>query len=122
MLVKNRQTNKVVELEVIDPKTGNNYVADLVGNNGGFSAEVFASPEEKDYQDTDAHFDYVADTDTIEWWQEALQGEQEFQYLKSDFIAQFGQEALLELLEEIQEDEFEEYNRKAIPLLKEKLS
>jgi len=64
MTVKIRETDEMVELGIIDPKSGCNYIADFVGNTGAFDRE-FA-----EYDDDEEC--YIADAVDVEWWQDVI--------------------------------------------------
>lgn len=56
--IKNTETNEIVEIRVIDPKSGNDWSSDLVGN---------ACDDYLIFSDDD-DYDYEADAETTAWW------------------------------------------------------
>lgn len=64
--------NKIKTLEIVDPKTGCNWVRDLIGNAGGF-----------DGYDYDKEL-YTMTKDTYDWWANYLKAEQALQNRASE--------------------------------------
>ena len=55
--IENSKTGEIVEISVIDPKTGIDWSADLIGN----ANDVMLTPCDDDC-------DYIGDPETVEWW------------------------------------------------------
>lgn len=77
MLVKVRETGKVVELSIVDAKTGVNWVADLIGNagatiDGQFAPVEYHDPSSDEYDVNAPEHHYIADAATVAWWQEYI--------------------------------------------------
>ena len=67
MDVKILGTNEVVTLSIIDPSTGVNYVADLIGNNNGYADNPNTGISYN--EDTG---EYVTSRVNVEWWQDII--------------------------------------------------
>lgn len=65
MTVKIRETGETVDLSIIDPKTGVNYIADFVGNTEAFNREFAEYDHDNDY--------YIADEADVAWWQAVIE-------------------------------------------------
>jgi hypothetical protein len=64
MRVKIKETGEIVELSLIDPKTGCDCVEDFIGNAGAFNREFSVYDADNDC--------YIAYNDDVEWWQTVI--------------------------------------------------
>jgi hypothetical protein len=64
MTVQIRETGEIIELSLIDPKTGCDYVEDFIGNTGAFNREFAVYDADNDC--------YIAYDDDVEWWQTVI--------------------------------------------------
>lgn len=55
-----KETNAQESLEIIDPRTGINWIQDFIGNTGALTDGKFVLDEEQDA--------YICDQDTFDWW------------------------------------------------------
>jgi hypothetical protein len=74
MKVRVIETGKVVELGILDLKSGQDWIADFIGNSGALSDGRFT-------YDYDAEL-YIASAEEVEWWQRAIARTEEM----NDFI------------------------------------
>lgn len=59
-ILKNTETGEIVELSIIDPKTGCDWSNDLIGNTG----HGMATPNDVE----DCEIDYLATQDDVDFW------------------------------------------------------
>jgi hypothetical protein len=67
--LKNTDTGELVDIQLIDPKTGTDWSQDFFGNYS-YGSELI---EAKEYQDEEGDwveldYDYEGDTEEVEWW------------------------------------------------------
>ena len=75
-----RETKERKELGIIDPKTGMNWINDLIGNWNGFDDGQFEYDEELEV--------YVCSQETFDWWENFTK-----EYEKADFtVFEYKQE------------------------------
>jgi len=60
MTIKINETNVIVELDLTDPRSGQNWILDFIGNTGAFNDGQFTYDDENDI--------YVCSQETFDWW------------------------------------------------------
>jgi len=113
MEVRIKETGEVVSLQCIDPRTGVDWMPDLIGNSGGFADDQF------DY-DNDAGV-FVADQWTVEWWQEYAMQWEEIQQKIVDLSCRFeiDEETIRDRLADACGPDYEDHYRIAVTVLSE---
>lgn len=89
MEVRIKETGKVEFLEIVDHKTGQNYVADFIGNAGGFVNGNFYKNADGEIETTQENFD---------WWKEVITENQALEAHIADLEEKFGYDAVQEIL------------------------
>ena len=88
MNVKSIETGKVYNLSIIDPKNGVDYIADLIGNNGGFSD----NPQDGIYYN-DGREEYLSTTENIIWWEQVIDDLEAVEKMVKDAADKLGIDA-----------------------------
>lgn len=89
MEVRIKETGKVEFLGLVDHKTGQNYVADFIGNAGGFVNGDFYKNEDGELETTQENFD---------WWQEVIADNEALEAHIANLEEKFGRDAVQEIL------------------------
>lgn len=76
MLVRIVETDKIEELKIVDEKTGSCYIADLIGNSGGFCDGLFKKDTEKEMESHEEVYDYSCSQETYDWWMDEIKREE----------------------------------------------
>jgi len=83
-------SGKIEALELIDPKSGTNCAADIIGNYGGFIDGQFRYNEEADA--------YECTPETFEWWKRVLADHQALENRIAELVEEHGSEAVYEVV------------------------
>jgi len=91
---------KTEVLEMIDPKSGTNCAADIIGNYGGFVDGQFVYNE-----DADA---YECTPETFEWWRRVLADHQALENRISELAEEYGTETVYEVVNSVGDYDLED--------------
>lgn len=94
MKILNIDTKAVVELELISPTTGCSYIADFIGNAGGFVNGDFKKV------DTETH-DFEATDESLAWWTNTVSLQQKCDALFVEQAEKFGQYKVFEAIQSV---------------------
>lgn len=81
---------KIEVLELIDPRSGNNCAADIIGNHGGFIDGQFVYDEENDV--------YHCTPETFKWWKRVLSDHQAMEDRIAELIEEHGSDKVYEVV------------------------
>lgn len=84
---------QVEMLELIDPKTGVNTAADIIGNYGGLSDGQFRYNEEANA--------YECTPETFEWWKRVLADHQALEERIAELVEEHGSDAVYEVVDSV---------------------
>jgi hypothetical protein len=96
-----KETREVKTLSLISPKTNIDYVADFIGNHGGFCIDIF------DYDDY--HDIYHCDQDTFDWWEKVINNQQDLDNRILLLTDQFGYERVVEAINNAHDSDLEHH-------------
>lgn len=85
-----KETAAVETLSIIAPDSGTDYIADFVGNAGGFVDGQFVWDEERDA--------YVCDKHTFDWWADVVEANQALDDRIHDLVQEYGAEKVYEVV------------------------
>ena len=97
MKIKIKETGKIENLSIIDPKSGVNWISDFIGN-----ADGFAQFEKEIDEDGDATEYWICDQSTFDWWDKVVD---EYQNLE-DRIEEMKNEYGRDLVDQIVRDNY----------------
>ena len=87
-----KESKEVTELDLIDPKSGVNYIVDFVGNSGAFDEGIFVWDEEQDA--------YVCSQETIDWWKRVVHDNQELENRLYELTQTYGRDVVYSVVTE----------------------
>lgn len=87
-----KETGVTETLEIIDPTTGVNYIADFIGNTGALMDGQFEWDEELDAQ--------VCDQATFDWWNTVVDNNQELTDRIHEMLKIYNQDAVYKVIGE----------------------
>lgn len=103
IIIKN--TNKTATLEIIDPKTGVDYIADFIGNEGALNDGQFT------YDDGAGA--WICDQDTFDWWHGIVTDHQALRYRTDELIKKHGSDKVYAALDGVGNCDLEDHARLA---------
>ena len=86
-------SGKIEVLELIDPKSGVNCAADIIGNYGGFVDGQFVYNE-----DADA---YDCTPEVYEWWKRVLADHQALENRIAELVEEYGSDAVYAVMNRV---------------------
>lgn len=96
-----KETYEVKTLSIIDPKTGVDYIEDLIGNTGALTNGQFT---------WDEYFDaYFCDQDTYDWWSNLVAEQQLLKERIHNLVREHGEEAVYEAIDKAGCVDLEDY-------------
>lgn len=96
-----KETGVTETLEIIDPTTGVNYIADFIGNTGALIDDQFEYNDETD--------EWSCDQDTFDWWNRVIDENQKLNYRMQDLISEYGQDAIYDAIAGAGDVDLEDY-------------
>ena len=81
-----KETNVQESLEIIDPRTGINWIQDFIGNTGALSDGQFVWDDEQDA--------YICDQDTFDWWSKVVSDNESLENRIHELSQQHGGDAV----------------------------
>ena len=85
-----KETAAVETLSILAPDSGTDYIADFVGNAGGFVDGQFEWDEERDA--------YVCDRETFAWWADVVEANQALEDRIHALVQEYGAEKVYEAI------------------------
>lgn len=85
-----KETKATRTFELIDPKSGVNYVTDFIGNAGGFVNGDFSWNEEQGA--------YVCNQDSYDWWEKVIADNQALDHRISELSEKHGNDAVSDVV------------------------
>lgn len=98
-----KETNARESLEIIDPRTGVNWIQDFIGNAGALSDGQFEWDDELDA--------YVCDQETFDWWQKVVEENQELENRIFELEDKHGREAVYAVITDAGSNDLEDHAR-----------
>ncbi len=89
-----KETGAKEELCIIDPNTGCNYIADFIGNAGGF----------RDFEYNEGEDAYETTMDAFIWWEKVISDNQELDYRLANLKEQHGAEVVNDVISGVSVD------------------
>jgi len=89
-----KETGAKEELCIIDPKTGCDYIADFIGNVGGF----------RDFEYNEDEDAYETTMATFSWWEKVVSDNQALDYRIADMKEQHGADAVNDVISGVSVD------------------
>lgn len=85
-----KETSETKTLSIIDPKSGCDYISDLIGNEGALNDGQFSWGEDHDA--------YLCEQDTFDWWDAVVTANQALNYRIHDLVQDHGVEAVYKVI------------------------
>lgn len=85
-----KETSIEEYLEIIDPRTGINWISDFIGNTGALSDGQFVWDDEKDA--------YICDQDTFDWWSKVVYDNESIENRVYELCKKHGSDAVSEVV------------------------
>ncbi len=86
MEIRIKETNEIVELEIIDPKTNLDFIADFIGNTGSLHDGQFEYDEDTEI--------YTTTQENYDWWETVVTDNQELENRLFELRQEHGNEAV----------------------------
>ena len=106
-----KETQAIETLSIIDPKTGVDYILDLIGNAGALIDGQFEWNEDRDA--------YICDQETFDWWEEVVASNQELVDRTHELVKEHGSETVYEVIHAAGSVDLEEHAANANKALDE---
>lgn len=88
MQVKIIESGEIVELRVIDASSGVNWIGDLVGNHDAYGSAADGLFENEIDADGDETGIYLAESETVAWWQRVIANIEQADEMRQELIDQ----------------------------------
>lgn len=95
MQILNIDTKEIITLDLIDLKTNCSWIYDFIGNAGGFGKVENGLIE---CVDNEPNYVAKADTETLAWWQNAVELQKQFDELFAQKVEQHGSDEVMEAI------------------------
>ncbi len=95
MDIRIRETDKLENLSIIDPKTGVDYISDFIGNAGGLTDGQFELYVYEWVADDDF---YACDQETYEWWADVVDAHNNINSRIFELSSEHGSETITEAI------------------------
>ncbi len=110
LVVKVKETNQVVTLSLIDPKTGCDYIADFIGNTGALGREFERLNDE-----------WQIAQDDLDWWLNVIAMQQKSNDLQATFLQTHSYDDLMDIFEQASHQDLDTQLAAEIELLEQAL-
>lgn len=88
MQVKIIESGEIVELRVIDASSGVNWIGDLIGDLGAYGSAADGFFENEIDADGDETGIYLAESETVAWWQRVIANIEQADEMRQELIDQ----------------------------------
>jgi hypothetical protein len=96
-----KDTNKIESLEIIDPRTGINWIEDFVGNTGALTDGQF------EYEDETGS--YLCEQSTFDWWSKVVSDNEALENRIYDLVQEHGSDAVYSVVNDAGGSDLEDH-------------